>query len=104
MFLRKFVLFGRPELWRKGRMRSWTAPPRRAGAPDLPLAAAHPPDPDCGEAGMALEAVQAQAGHASIVCQDLPGVQNPLLRGMYDHAAPCASRAEAEVGAFSRTS
>jgi len=54
---------------------------------------------------MALEAVQAQAGHASIVCQDLlPGVQNPLLRGMYDHAAPCASRAEAEVGAFSRTS
>jgi hypothetical protein len=53
---------------------------------------------------MALEAVQAQAGHPSIVCQHLPGVQNPLLRGMYDHAAPYASRAEAEVGAFSRTS
>ena len=39
---------------------------------------------------MALEAVQAQAGYASIVCQHLPGVQNPLLRGIYDHAAPCA--------------
>jgi hypothetical protein len=46
---------------------------------------------------MALEAVQAQAGYASIVCQHLPGVENPLLRGIYDHPAPCVGRTEVEV-------
>jgi hypothetical protein len=51
---------------------------------------------------MALEAVQAQAGYAFIVCQHVPGVQNPLLRGIYDHAAPCAGRAE--HGGYTRVS
>ena len=58
----------------------------RAGTRDLPRAAAHVPDPVAREAGMALKAVQAQAGHASIEPTRVY-LANDWLAGEYRRAA-----------------